>query len=192
MTVFIHQGDAPLSVRQAANRGIRVMHREMTAAGARAGDVDILMTVPHADLPQRLLDILAALPGQPATYADYAAAWEADNATNAANNLFNHQVASYQSALARLAQYRLADGRPAIYEDQPTGEVDEQGQPVTESVMVQSPIDPLPAQVEQPVYDADGTQTGTEMVPNPLIVQDDAERAAAQATVDALAAIVGA
>jgi len=191
MTVFINQGDAPLSVRQAANRGLRVMHRELTAAGARAGDMDIFMTVPHADLPQRLLDVLTALPGQPATYADYAAAWEADNATNAANNLYNHQLASYQSALARLAQYRLADGKPEETIETPTGTFDEDGNEIIDVTVIPA-VDPLPAQVEQPVYDAEGMQTGTEMVPNPLIVQDDAERAAAQATVDDLAAIVAA
>ena len=41
------------------------------------------------------------------------------------------------------------------------------------------------AQVEENVYDDEGNQTGTEMVDNPLIVKDDEERAAAQATIDA-------
>ena len=52
-----------------------------------------------------------------------------------------------------------------------------------ESVLVQSAIDPLDATVEVTTYDVDGNGT-TETVANPLIVQDDAERAAAQAVVD--------
>jgi hypothetical protein len=46
-------------------------------------------------------------------------------------------------------------------------------------------IDPLPAEIEQTVYDeTTGEQTGTIMVPNPAVVRDDAERAAAQAVID--------
>ena len=41
------------------------------------------------------------------------------------------------------------------------------------------------ALVEQPIYDNEGEQTGTEMVDNPLIVQDDENRANAQAVIDA-------
>jgi hypothetical protein len=51
--------------------------------------------------------------------------------------------------------------------------------------VVQTAIDPVEPTVEQPVYDDEGNQTGTETVQNPLIVQDDAERADAQAVVDA-------
>ena len=53
-----------------------------------------------------------------------------------------------------------------------------------ETVVVQTAIDPLPATVEQDTYDAEGNVTGTEQVPNPQIVEDDAERAAAQAVID--------
>ena len=50
---------------------------------------------------------------------------------------------------------------------------------------MQAAIDPLPAEVERPIYDrVTGEQTGTEMVPNPEIVRDDAERTAAQAVVN--------
>jgi hypothetical protein len=99
--------------------------------------------------------------------------------------VFNHQLAAYRKATARLAQYRVADGRPELTEEQPTGQYDEEGNEITETVVVQTAIDPLDAQVEQPVYDDEGNQTGTETVTNPLIVQDEAERAEAQAVVDA-------
>ena len=45
-------------------------------------------------------------------------------------------------------------------------------------------IEPLPAEVEETTYDDLGNAT-TAMVQNPAIVQDDAERTAAQAVVDA-------
>lgn len=58
------------------------------------------------------------------------------------------------------------------------------GEPVMEAVVVQAAIDPLPAEVERPIYDeVTGEQTGTEMVSNSEIVQDEAERADARAVV---------
>lgn len=106
--------------------------------------------------------------------------------------MFNHQLAAYRAAQARLARYQLADGRPEVTDEQQA--IDEQGQPVfdettgepvMETVVVQASIDPIPAEVEQPVFDKEtGEQTGTEIVPNPEIVRDDAERTAAQAAVN--------
>ena len=100
--------------------------------------------------------------------------------------VFNHQLAAYRKASARLAQYKVAEGRPEITEQQPTGQYDEDGNEVMETVVVQTAIDPVEPTVEQPVYDPEtGEQTGTETVTNFLIVQDEAERAEAQAVVDA-------
>jgi hypothetical protein len=107
----------------------------------------------------------------------------ADTDTNRANNTFNKQLADYRVATARLAQYRLADGRAEVTENIGTGEFDEDGNEITETVVVQTAIDPLPAQVEEITYDDDGNAT-TAMVDNPAIVQDDEERAAAQAVID--------
>lgn len=101
-----------------------------------------------------------------------------------ANNAFNHQLAAYRSAQARLARYRLADGRPEVTQEQGTGTYDEKGTELIESVVVQTAIEPLVATVEQTTQDEKGNVT-TETVTNPLIVADDAERAAAQAIVDA-------
>ena len=190
MTVFIHKGDAPLSVRQATKRGMAHVAAELAQAGARAGDQELLRVIPHADLTPRLAAIVQAL-GH-VSYAAYARGWEADNCVNGELNLFNHQLAAYRVAQVRLARYRLADGRPEVTNEHQA--IDEQGQPmfddttgepVIESVAVQTAIDPLPAEVERPIYEeVTGEQTGTEMVSNPEIVRDEAERADARAVVD--------
>ena len=109
--------------------------------------------------------------------------FSADHAVNTANNTFNHQLAEYRKASARLAQYRLADGKPEQAFEEPTGEYDADGNEVMHTWTVAA-IEPLPAEVEETTYDDLGNAT-TAMVPNPAIVQDDAERASAQAVVDA-------
>lgn len=196
MTVFIQKGDAPMSVRQATKRGMAMVAQELAQAGARKGDEELLRVIPHADLPDRLAAVVAAL-GH-ATYADYAAAWEASNVVNGAHNLFNHQIVAYRAAIARLRQYRLGVGRPEVTEEQPV--LDElgnpvleeaTGEPVTETVVVLPAIEPLDQLVEVPIYDEDtGAQVGTDTVTNPLIVQDEAERAQAQAVIDQIPAEV--
>jgi len=113
----------------------------------------------------------------------FMADFSANHDVNKASNVFNWQLAEYRKAKARLAQYRLADGRPQQTFEEPSGEYDEEGNEIMH-IWVQAGIDPLDAQVEQPVYDDEGNQTGTEMVDNPLIVADNAERDAAQAVVD--------
>lgn len=113
--------------------------------------------------------------------------WLADIAPSLAeanlNNTFNWQLAAYREAATRLARYRLADGQAEVTKEVETG-TDENGDPIMETVVVQTAIDPLPATVEQDTYDAEGNVTGSEQVPNPQIVKDDAERAAAQAVID--------
>lgn len=101
------------------------------------------------------------------------------------NNAFNYQLFAYREAVARLVQYRLADGRPEITAEQETGEFDEQGAPVMETIVVQTEIEALPATITQDTYDEDGQITGSEDFPNPAIVADDAERAASQALINA-------
>ena len=112
--------------------------------------------------------------------------FNADLQETLALNSFNAQLAAYRTSTARLTQHVLADGKAEIWEDQPTGEFDpETGEPITESVMVSAAIEPLDAEVEQDVTDPEtGEVTGTEMVPNPLIEIDNAERTAAQVVVD--------
>ena len=161
MTVFIEKGDAALSKRQAIKRGLRHFNAEQAYWQREAG---MLMGSQE--------------------YVEWANQWLVDNQINAENNLFNNQLAAYRKATARLDQYKVADGRPEITEEQPTGEYDEEGNEITETVVVQTAIDPVEPTVEQPVYDDEGNQTGTETVTNPLIVADEAERAAAQAVID--------
>jgi hypothetical protein len=161
MTQFVTKGDAPLTPAQLEKRAQKYIKRSWPDQ-AREKSI-------------RLAD---------GAFDAFMATFSANHDVNIANNTFNWQLAEYRKATARLARYRLADGRQEVYEDQPTGEYDDEGNEVMESVLVQTAIDPLDATVEQPVYDDDGNQTGTEMVDNPLIVADDAERAAAQAVVD--------
>jgi hypothetical protein len=190
MTVFIQKGDAPLSVRQATKRGMAHVAAELAQAGARTGDEELLRVIPHADLTPRLAAVVQAL-GH-VSYQAYALGWEADNLVNGELNLFNHQLAAYREAQSRLARYRLADGRPEITEElqaidhlgQPVFD-ETNGEPVMETVVAQAAIDPLPAEVERPIYDeVTGEQTGAKMVSNPEIVRDEAERADARAVVD--------
>ena len=62
-----------------------------------------------------------------------------------ADNAFVAEKVAYVNAVARLEQYVLSEGRAEVWEDQPTGEYDNEGNPVTESVLVQTAVDPLPA-----------------------------------------------
>jgi hypothetical protein len=157
MTVFIQKGDAPMTYRQAVKRGLRYFEAEKAYWEREQG---IVQSDP--------------------IYIAWASQWVSDNLENEANNLFNHALFKYRAAVDRLSKYRLADGRPEVYEDQPTGEIDpETGVEIFESVLVQTAIDPLPAQVEETIYDDEGNATTT-LVDNPAIVQDEAERAAAQ------------
>jgi hypothetical protein len=160
MTQFVAKGDAPLTPAQLEKRAQKYIKRSWPDQ-AREKSI-------------RLAD---------GAFDAFMATFSANHDVNIANNTFNWQLAEYRKATARLAQYRLADGRPEVYEDQPTGEYDDEGNEVMESVLVQTAIDPLDATVEQTTYDDEGNAT-TETVDNPLIVADDAERAAAQAVVD--------
>ena len=161
MTVFATKGDAPLTPAQLEKRAQKHIARSWSGQ-AREKSI-------------RLAD---------GTFDTFMAAFSADHDVNVTNNTFNWQLQEYRKSTARLEQYVLADGRAEVYEDQWNGEYDDDGDEIMESVVVQSAIEPLDAQVEQPIYDDDGEQTGTEMVDNPLIVQDDEGRAGAQSVID--------
>ena len=114
-----------------------------------------------------------------------------DTDTNRANNTFNQQLAAYRVATARLAQYIVADGREEVREMQPTGEqVFNEETMEMEDVMAEvitvTAIEPVEATVTRMVYSDDIEAKPTEeTIENPLITTDVAERAAAQAVVDA-------
>jgi hypothetical protein len=102
---------------------------------------------------------------------------------------FAQQVEAYKIAKARVAQYQLSVGVPESTQTINTGRQEwneEAGemQDVTETFVTPA-IEPLEATVEETTYDFDTDTSTTATVANPLIVTDDAERAAAQAIIDA-------
>jgi hypothetical protein len=102
---------------------------------------------------------------------------------------FAQQLESYTTATARLAQYVLSVGRAEVTENLATGEKvwnEEtlQMDAVMADFIIVTAIDALDATVEQTTYDEEGVAT-TSTVENPLITVDVAERATAQAIVDA-------
>jgi hypothetical protein len=101
---------------------------------------------------------------------------------------FAQQLESYTTAIARLAQYVIADGRTEVVESLPTGEQvwneeTEQLDDLIADVVTVTAIDPVDATIEQTTNDEDGLSITT-TIENPLITQDNAERAEAQAVVD--------
>jgi len=104
---------------------------------------------------------------------------------------FNQQLADYRVATARLAQYIVADGRAEVTEMQPTGEqvFNEETmemEDVMHEVITVTAIEPVEPTVTRMVYSDDMDAEPTEeTIENPVITTDVAERAAAQATVDA-------
>ena len=104
---------------------------------------------------------------------------------------FNQQLADYRVAVARLAQYVVADGRAEVREMQPTGEQvfnEETGEmeDVMHEVITVTAIEPVEPTVTRWVYSDDMDAEPTEeTIENPLITIDNAERAASQAVVDA-------
>ena len=160
MTVFVAKGDLPLTPAQLEKRAQKHIKR---AWSDQTREKSI-----------RLADGM---------FDAFMTSFSADHDVSLTNNTFNWQLAEYRKATARLAQYVLADGRAEVYEDQPTGDYDEEGNEVMVSVLVQSAVEPLDATVEVMTYDVDGDGT-TETVANPLIVVDEAEREAAQSIVD--------
>ena len=160
MSVFINKGEPHLTPIQATNRGRRLFESQkpnyIRETGLVTGDQD---------------------------YLEWANRWLSDNMVNAENNHFNFQLKEYRKALARLARYVLADGRNEVFEDQPTGELDDAGEPVTERNLIQDAINPLPATVRRVTYNDEGLVVVT-MVNNPLIIADEAGRQEAQTVID--------
>ena len=106
-----------------------------------------------------------------------------------ATALAEYQLEEYTNAQARLSQYQVALGREEVIESQATGEQvfnEETAEmnDVMADVVTVSAIEPVDATVEVTTYNDEDDATTT-TVENPLITQDNAERAAAQAIVDA-------
>ena len=106
-----------------------------------------------------------------------------------ATALAEYRSEEYTKAQARLLQYQVALGREEVIESRSTGEQvfnEETGEmdDVMADVVTVAAIEPVEATVEQTTLNDEGVATTT-TVENPLITQDNAERAAAQAIVDA-------
>jgi len=105
---------------------------------------------------------------------------------------FAQQLADYNTATARLAQYIVSVGRAEVREMQPTGEqVWNEDTMEMEDVMMEvvtvTAIEPVEATVTRMVYSEDDpmAEPTEETIENPVITTDVSERAEAQVTVDA-------
>jgi len=179
MTVFVIKGDTPLTEQQLQKRNQAYIDR---------------------DWPQWKRE--RSLRKQDGEFNNYMITVESDMDTNRDNNTFNKKLSDYLIASSRLSQYVLADGRDEITEMQPKLNEygypmydEETGENIMEEVVVAPAIEPLEPEVEvtreitdengEPVIDSDGMPTyETVIVPNPEIVEDNAERAEAQVVVD--------
>ena len=165
--IFVNKGDAPLTANQLEKRAQKYISRswptQAREESIRKGDglFDAWMTE-----------------------------FSANHAVNKANNTFNAQLVAYRKASQRLSRYVVADGREEVTEMQPTGEQvfnEETGEmeDVMAEVVVQTAIEPLEPTIERTVYGDDPEDEPTvETIENPLITQDNLERAEAQAVVD--------
>jgi hypothetical protein len=105
--------------------------------------------------------------------------------------LFDHQLQEYTKAQTRLSQYVVADGRAEVVESQATGQqvYDEDAEEMVDvmaDVVTVTTIDPVDATITRTVYSDDiNAEPTEETIENPLITTDVAERAEAQAVVDA-------
>lgn len=176
MTVFVNKGDAPLTNDQLADRTQAIIDRDWPAwkreRATRLGD----------DASLDAGENLTALNTYMAQVAE-------DTDVNRANNLFNQQLVDYRAAVARLEQVELSVGREAYTEQVDTGEMewDEEAKemvPVMQTVE-RPAVEPMPATIES--VDENGDPVS---VPNPIVANDEAERAAAQSTIDATPAEV--
>ncbi len=106
---------------------------------------------------------------------------EADNAR--ADNQLLKETLSYEASEQRLSQYVLLEGQVGVEAAEATYDP-ETGEELTPEIIYVPHFDPLPEFVTTPIYDEDGFQTGTEEIRNPIIIRDEAERLAAQTTID--------
>jgi len=117
-------------------------------------------------------------------------AWVQESADNWT---FNKQLREYVTAVERLSQYILSEGRPELREDivietkeiwnDETREMETVN--ITQNVITQTEIKPLEETVEVTEFNPETMESTTSMIRNPLIVKDEEERTAAQSVVDA-------
>ena len=103
--------------------------------------------------------------------------------------LFDHQLKEYTKSVERLSKYQVSIGSEEVTEAAVTGQIwDEEAEELVDvtdmSRMISPLVEPAEATVEHTTHDRDGVATTTS-IENPLITTDVAERAAAQAIIDA-------
>lgn len=111
-------------------------------------------------------------------YKDFLLQIRQDTNQAIADNLLLKNTIAYETALARVTQYRLAEGRKA----QTVYKTDNQGKKTVDYVI--PAVEPLPAEVDSVTYNDQTKESTVVQIPNPLIVQDDLERAEAQSIID--------
>jgi hypothetical protein len=107
--------------------------------------------------------------------------------TAAAERKFQQQLNAYNQSVGRLTQYLVSVGREEVKAMQPNGQKSfnqETGQyeDVLVEMIMQTAIDALPETIEITQGFPEPVKS---IVRNPLIVQDEEQRAAAQAIIDA-------
>jgi hypothetical protein len=162
MTVFVTKGNKPLTPVQLEKRAQKYITRSW----------------PEANREQSIRN-------NDGLFTAFMVGFSEDHTINTTNNTFNWDLSQYQTATTRLTRYVLSVGRLAIFEDQETGEFDEEGNAITASVLIQSAIEPLPSTVIITVFNEETETSSEQEVPNPLIEADDAERDQATAIVTA-------
>ena len=85
--------------------------------------------------------------------------------------IFDLQTKKYIESTNRLSQYKLSEGKPEVRDGN--------------DVVIQTAIEPLEVTIEVTSTDEVTMEVTTTTVPNPVIVKDEEERAAAQSVVDA-------
>lgn len=166
--IFINKGDAPMTDAQLSKRTQAYINR---------------------DWPEWKRE--RSIRSNDGEFNAYMVQVETDTDTNRANNTFNAQLVAYRKASDRLSRYVVAEGREEVKEMQPTGEQvwnESTGEmeDVMQEVVVQTAIDPVEPTVERTVYSEDmDAEPTVETIENPLITQDNLERAEAQSIVDA-------
>ena len=120
--------------------------------------------------------------------------WDGDIPTEVQDKadsiLFARQLQKYKWARIRLDKYEVAVGVEEVIEsrsskEQVLNEETQEMEDVMIDVVVVQAIEPVEATITRTIY-AEGSEEPTEeTIENPLITQDNAERAEAQAIVDA-------
>ena len=160
--IFVNKGDKPLSATQLEKRAQKYITRAFS--------------------PQAREESIRKEDG---LFNEFMTQFSQDHSVNLQNNTYNHQLVAYNNAVARLEKHVLLDGQAEVREMLPTGEqmFNEETmemEDVLEEVVVKREIESVDEFVEVTVYSEDYEAEPTvEQVRNPVIVQDEAERAKA-------------